>query len=127
MIETYYFAKERLEWNFSLGPMWNKGNINIDAIVDIMEWKNIWDGFGTHNVSSSVIVSDNMTSSWFGFASFIGLRYYVKPWWAVDIKAGFITNYYDDKNWKFQGSTVPGLSMTVDGLPIITLKFIFGW
>ena len=31
LIETYYFSKERLEWNFSLGPIWNKGSIKIDT------------------------------------------------------------------------------------------------
>ena len=34
LIETYYFSKERLEWNFSLGPLWNKGSIKIATKVN---------------------------------------------------------------------------------------------
>ena len=126
-IETYYFSKERLEWNFSLGPIWNKGSINIDVEVDVSEWDNVLSGFSDGDVSIAVANSGKMTTSWFGFASFIGLRYYVRSWCAVDIKTGFMNNYYDHESWKFQGKTVTGPVMNIDGLPIVTVKVIFGW
>jgi hypothetical protein len=68
-----------------------------------------------------------MTTYWFGFASFIGLRYYIRSWCAIDIKTGFMNNYYDNKNWKFQGKKVVGPEMTISGEPIVTVKVIFGW
>ena len=127
LIETYYFSKERLEWNFSLGPIWNKGSIKIDTEVNVSEWDNVLTGFNDGDVSIAAVNSDKMTTNWFGFASFIGLRYYVRSWWAIDIKTGYLTNYYDHESWKFQGKTVTGPVMNIDGLPILTVKVIFGW
>ena len=46
---------------------------------------------------------------------------------AIDIKAGFMNNYYDHERWKFRGKTVTGPVMNIDALPIVTVKVIFGW
>ena len=40
LIETYYFSRKRLEWNFSLGPMWNKGSISLETDSNIEANKN---------------------------------------------------------------------------------------
>ena len=104
--------------------MWNKGSISLETDSTIEEWNKI---FSEDSVSISVVNSNKTTVTWFGFASFIGLRYYVRPWCAVDIKTGYLTNYYNRKKWKFQGKTFAGPVMNIDGLPIVTLKVIFGW
>ena len=101
--------------------------IKIDTEVNVSEWDNVLTGFSDGDVSIAVVNSDKMTTNWFGFASFIGLRYYVRSWWAIDIKTGYLTNYYDHESWKFRGKTVTGPVMNIDGLPIVTVKVIFGW
>ena len=95
--------------------------------MDVSEWDNVLSGFSDGDVSIAVANSGKMTTSWFGFASFIGLRYYVRSWCAVDIKTGFMNNYYDHESWKFRGKTVTGPVMNIDALPIVTVKVIFGW
>ena len=116
-----------MEWNFSLAPTWNKGSIHLDAKGNFTEWDIFLTGFNYTQGSISVISSDQMTTYWFGFASFIGLRYYIRSWCAIDIKAGFMNNYYDHESWKFRGKTVTGPVMNIDALPIVTVKVIFGW
>ena len=93
----------------------------------IFSYRMFLTGFNYTQGSISVISSDQMTTYWFGFASFIGLRYYIRSWCAIDIKTGFMNNYYDNKNWKFQGEKVVGPEMTISGEPVITMKVIFGW
>ncbi len=127
ILETFFLARERLEWNFSLAPTWNKGSIHLDAKENFTEWDTFLTGFNDTQGPISVISSDQMTTYWFGFASFIGLRYYIRSWCAIDIKTGFMNNYYDNKNWKFQGKKVVGPEMTISGEPIVTVKVIFGW
>ena len=127
LIETYYFSKERLEWNFSLGPTWNSGKIQLNAETNFNEIDKYIDSENNTTESYSVLNSAKMTTNWFGFVTFIGLRYYVRSWWAVDIKTGYMTNYYDNENWKFQGKKISLYNMNIDGLPIVTVKVIFGW
>ena len=127
LIETYYFSKERLEWNFSLGPTWNSGKIQLNAETNYNGIDEYINKENNTTESYSVLNSAKMTTNWFGFVTFIGLRYYVRSWWAVDIKTGYLTNYYDNKNWKFQGKKISLYNMNIDGLPIVTVKVIFGW
>ena len=89
------------------------------------EWDNLLSDFG--NPSSIVSRSDQMTTTWFGFTSSIGLRYHLFTWMSLESKIGFMENYYDETKWTFQGDTVTGPVLNLSNVPMITMRIIFGW
>jgi len=124
-IETFFIFKKRLEWNFTLAPMWNKGVITLDTQSDNDDWNALLSSYG--NSSIPLQSGDKMKKSWFGFASFIGFRFYLFPWLAFDVKTGFMNNYYKPENWKFQGKKITGPDLKLDKLPLFTGRIIIGW
>ena len=56
----------------------------------------------------------------------LGLRYYISSRIAIDIKGGFMNNFYNKKNWRVQRQQVNGPEMKIDDLPIFSVKFIYG-
>ncbi len=125
MIQSYYQPRKRLELNFTLAPMWNKGSITLDTKTNYAQWDTLLQSYG--NPSVSVPHTTKMTTYWLGFASFVGLRFYIFPWLAVDGKAGFMNNFYNAKKWKFQGKQVRGPELKINKLPLFTVRLVVGW
>ncbi len=124
-IETFFYLRKRIELNFTLAPMWNKGTIKLTAPSSNTDWDNILDSYG--NASVSYDTESSMVKRWFGFSSTIGIKYYLFTWMAVDAKMGFIQNFYSEKNWKFAGKKVTGPKMDIKVLPVFNLHLVFGW
>ncbi|MFQ6605841.1 MAG: hypothetical protein ACE5D8_09880 [Fidelibacterota bacterium] len=125
MLETYFRFLRRFEMNFTLAPMINGGSISLDTSAPVSEWDALLSSFG----NSSVSVSDRkkMTTTWLGFSSMIGLRYYLLSWLALDVRAGFMNNWYNEKKWKFQGKTVTGPQLKLDKLPLFSFRLYVTW
>ncbi|MBT3216692.1 MAG: hypothetical protein HN647_08025 [Candidatus Marinimicrobia bacterium] len=124
-IESFYRPWKRIEFNFTLSPMYNSGTISMTTDATDQEWDNLLSDFG--NPSSIVSRSDQMTTTWFGFTSSIGLRYHLFTWMSLESKIGFMENYYDETKWTFQGDTVTGPVLNLSNVPMITMRIIFGW
>ena len=123
--ETFYYPRKKMELNFMLAPMYNKGIIKLSPKGSSSDWDSILNSYGNSTIKLST--EGEMTKRWFGLASMIGFRYYIYPWFAVDGKAGYLQNSYKEKNWKLEGDKVDGPTMYIEKLPVFKLHFIFGW
>ncbi|NOZ74371.1 MAG: hypothetical protein GXO90_03200 [FCB group bacterium] len=124
-LQTFYWPWRRLELNFSLGAVIGRGVINLNTKNASTDWDALLSSYGNSSIPLSS--SDNMTTWWLGYASSIGLRYYLRSWLGLDLKAGFMHNGYRSSAWKFQGKTVTGPSLSLKRLPLFSLQVIFGW
>ncbi len=124
-LETYFMFFRRFEMNFTLAPMINGGTIKLNTSGAVAEWDTLLTSFGNNSID--IPASEKMTTTWFGFTSMIGLRYYLFSWMALDLRAGFMNNWYDEKNWKFQGKKVTGPTMELNKLPLFTFRVFFTW
>ena len=123
--ETFYYPREKMELNFMLAPMYNKGIIKLTAKSSSSDWDTILNSY--ENSSVTLTTGGEMTKRWFGLASMIGFRYYFRPGIAIDAKAGFIRNAYSEKNWKLEKEKVSGPTMNIKKLPVFNVHFVFGW
>jgi len=123
--ETFYYPRKRMELNFMLAPMYNKAGMRLTAKSSSTDWDTLLGSYGNGSINLST--GGEMTKRWFGLASMIGLRYYIKSWFAVDAKAGFIQNSYSEKNWKLEKEKVDGPIMNIKKLPVFNVHLIFGW
>ena len=126
--ETFYFPRKRMELNFMLAPMYNKGIIKLSSSGASSDWSTMLISYKNDNDPSiKTSTESEMTKRWFGLASMVGFRYYVYPWFAVDGKVGFLQNSYKEKNWKLEDEKIVGPKMNIKKLPVFKLHFIFGW
>ena len=101
IIETYYFQWKNIEFNFLLAPMWNSCKISMDIENENENWSNLLSSFGntgTYTFKSTAIFN----SSWFGFTSSVGIRYYLKSSLGLDLRIGFTSNFNDKAKWKYE-------------------------
>ena len=126
-IETFFRWKPRIELNFTLSPIWGKSEISLEtSSEDQLEfWQSFMNSFGEGSSLGTLKSTEKMTSNWFGYSSVLGLRYYVTSRIGIDIKSGFMNNFYNEKNWKLNGRKVSGPEMKISDLPIFSLKFIY--
>lgn len=124
-LETFFFLRKRMELNFTLAPMWNKGRISLTASTSTDDWDNLLASYGNGTVSVSS--GGSMVKRWFGLGSTIGFRYYIFTWLAVDGKIGFFQNYYSKKNWKLGKKKITGPELRINKLPVYTLHMVIGW
>ncbi len=125
MLETYFRFLRRFEMNFTLAPMINGGSISLDTSAPASEWDALLSSFGNNSIS--IADRNKMTTTWFGFSSMIGLRYYLLSWVGLDVRAGFMNNWYNEKKWKFQGKTVTGPQLKLNKLPLFSFRLYFIW
>jgi len=114
--ETFYYPRKRMELNFMLAPMYNKGTVKLTAESSSGDWDTLLGSYGNSSVKLST--DGEMTKRWFGLASMIGFRYYVFSWLAVDGKAGLFKIRIAKKsgNWK---------KKRLMGLPWILKNYLF--
>ncbi len=124
-LETYFMFLRRFEMNFTLAPMINGASIKLNASENINEWDTLLSSFGNNSIG--VPSSEQMTTTWVGFASMIGLRYYIFSWLAVDVRTGFMNNAYNEENWSFQGEKVTGPALSLNKLPLFTFRAFLTW
>lgn len=124
-LETYFIFLRRFEMNFTLAPMINGGTIRLKTKGAISEWDTLLSSFGNNSIG--VPASEKMTITWLGFTSMIGLRYYVFSWLALDVRTGFMNNWYNEKKWKFQGQTVTGPILKLNKLPLFSFRIFLTW
>ncbi len=124
-IESFYRPWKRIEFNFTLSPMYNTGTITMTTEATDAEWDNLLSDFG--NTGSTVSRSDEMTASWFGFSSSVGVRYHLFAWMSLEAKIGFMENWYNETDWTFQSNTVTGPVLDLEDVPLVTTRIIFGW
>ena len=80
--ETFYYLRERMELNFTLAPMINKGKISITDEKPSDDMDTL---LGSYNNSSvSLKTGGTMTKTWLGFASHVGFRYYFSTLLSVE-------------------------------------------
>ena len=124
ILETFYYPREAIEFNFLLAPMWNSCDISIGIENTNTNWSDLLSTFGntgTFTFKSTAI----MTSSWFGFTSSIGIRYYIKSSLGLDLRIGFTKNFYNKEKWKYEGETIIGPGIKLDALPLLRLGVVF--
>ncbi len=127
VLETFFIVKKRMEWNFSLAPIWSRGSITLNTRSNEAQddWNDMLTSFGNGPVTLASL--DVMKSDWLGFSSMIGFRYYIFSWLAADVKLGYMYQFYDQKNWRLQGMQVYGPELLIDELPILTAKMVVCW
>ena len=128
-IETFFRLKPRIELNFTLMPIWGRSTISLETTPpqQLEDWKSFLTFFNDDDVGlSDMNASDKMVSNWFGYGSMLGFRFYLTSRMAIDLKSGFMNNRYDEKKWLLRDKTVTGPKMKIDGLPIFTLKILYG-
>jgi hypothetical protein len=116
--------KEKMELNFSLAPMLNKGSVTITAKAPTKDWDVFLSSYG--NGSISLKTGSSMTKSWIGFSSQVGYRYYFSRLLSVEASLGYFMSSYSDKNWKLEGEKVNGPPMKIGRLPIFQLNLVLG-
>ena len=72
--ETFYYVREKMELNFTLAPMINKGKISIIDEKASADMDTLLSSYNNSSVNLST--GGTMKKTWLGFASHIGLRYY---------------------------------------------------
>lgn len=122
-VETFFNFFRRFEMNFVLAPTYNRGYISLDSESESSDWKDMLGeyGNGAINISSST----DMTTTWWGFVSEIGIRFYLMSWLALDLRTGFMKNGYDAGDWTFQGEKVKGPALKIGDLPLLTFQVVF--
>ncbi len=121
-LETYFRIFRRLELNFSLAPMWNRGIIKLD----VQNKEKVWDAhIGDYQLQ--VKAPEKMIVNFFGYSSMIGIRYYLMSWLAVDLKTGFMVNNYQPGNWKRDGEKLTGPVLDIKEEPFYTIRLVFVW
>ena len=124
IVETYYFQWKNIEFNFLLAPMWNTCDISMAIENTNTEWSDLLSSFG--NTGSYTFKSKAiMNSSWFGFTSSVGIRYYLKSSLGLDLRIGFTSNFYDKAKWKYEGETITGPAIKLDALPLLRFGVVF--
>ena len=125
VIETFYFPMKQLELNFTLGPMINSGSISLATKQTIEAWDELLGEFNNSGVDVSA--SDEMTTTFIGISSAVEARFYVKPYIAIEVKIGFIENYYSEDKWKFQDQDIKGPNIDIEDMPVFTFGLVYGW
>ncbi|NQU26674.1 MAG: hypothetical protein HQ528_00140 [Candidatus Marinimicrobia bacterium] len=102
--------------------MWNTAVINLD----VKDTRSAWNAqIGNYNLE--VKVPERIVNQFFGFASSVGVRYYVLSWLALDVKSGFMSNTYNNANWKQNGKKIPGPGLDLKKEAILTFRLMFSW
>ena len=122
--ETFYYVREKMELNFTLAPMINKGNISIIDEKSSADMDTLLSSYNNSSVNLST--GGTMKKTWLGFASHIGLRYYFSSLLSVEGKIGYYNSSYSENNWKLEGEKVTGPKMKINELPIIQFNLIIG-
>ena len=122
--ETFYYLKEKMELNFTISPMFNKGSITITAEAPTDDWDSLLSTYG--NSSVNLKTGSSMTKSWLGFSSLVGFRYYFSRLLSVESKLGYFMSSYSEKNWKLEGEKVTGPLMEIGRLPILQVNLVIG-
>ena len=122
--ETFYLMKEKIELNFSLAPMLNKGSVTISAKAPTNDWDSFLEAYG--NSSVSLETGSSMTKRWVGFSSHMGCRYYFSRLISVEGQLGYFMSSYSDKNWKLEGEPVNGPPMKIGRLPVLQINMVVG-
>ena len=122
--ETFYYIKEKMELNFTLAPMINKGSITITAKAPTDDWDSLLTSYG--NSSVRLKTGSSMTKRWLGFSSHIGYRYYFSRLLSVEGKLGYYMSSYSEKNWKLEGEKVTGPPMKFGRLPVFQVNLVIG-
>jgi len=127
-IETFFRWKPRIELNFTLSPVWGRGVIQLDTKPEDMtdDWNDLLEIFGDEDPMTDMAATSRMRKNWIGYAGIIGFRYYISSRLAIDLKSGFLNNFYKEDNWKLYNTKVKGPKMEINELPIFSLKFIYG-
>ena len=127
-IETFFRWKPKVELNFTLSPVWGKGVLTVDTDPEDMvdDWNEIVNSFGDDNPMTDMTASASMSKNWIGYAGIIGIRYYFSSRLAIDLKSGFLNNFYKEDDWTLYNKKVKGPKMKIDELPIFSLKFVYG-
>ena len=126
-IETFYFPWERVEFNFTLAPMFNTGKIKLTASASSADWDSFLKNLDEDNDNISLTVEGVMYKNWLGFASMIGGRYYLSPSMSIEGRLGYYRNFYSRKNWKLEKSNVIGPKLSIKNLPIIQIFYVIGF
>ena len=122
--ETFYYVREKMELNFTLAPMINKGKISIIDEKASADMDTLLSSYNNSSVNLST--GGTMKKTWLGFASHIGLRYYFSSLLSVEGKIGYYNSSYSENNWKLEGEKVTGPKMKIKELPIIQFNLIIG-
>ena len=122
--ETFYYIKEKMELNFTLAPMINKGSITITAKAPTDDWDSLLTSYG--NSSVRLKTGGSMTKRWLGFSSHVGYRYYFSRLLSVEGKLGYYMSSYSEKNWKLEGEKVTGPPMKLGRLPVFQVNLVIG-
>ena len=122
--ETFYYIKEKMELNFTLEPMINKGSITITAKAPTDDWDSLLTSYG--NSSVRLKTGSSMTKRWLGFSSHVGYRYYFSRLLSVEGKLGYYMSSYSEKNWKLEGEKVTGPPMKLGRLPVFQVNLVIG-
>ena len=115
--------------DFNRRIIWGSSIISLvtNPPQQVEDWKSFLTLFNDDDVGlSSMKASDNLVSNWYGYGSMLGFRYYLTSRMALDFKSGFMNNSYDETRWYLRGKKVTGPKMKIDGLPIFTLKILYG-
>ena len=124
ILETFYYHREAIEFNFLLAPMWNSCDISMGIENTNTDWSDLLSSFG--NTGSFTFKSKAiMNSSWFGFTSSIGIRYYLKSSLGLDFRIGFTKNFYNKEKWEYEGETISGPAIKLDALPLLRVGVVF--
>ena len=122
--ETFYYIKEKMELNFTLAPMINKGSITITAKAPTDDWDSLLTSYG--NSSVRLKTGSSMTKRWLGFSSHVGYRYYFSRLLSVEGKLGYYMSSYSEKNWKLEGEKVTGPPMKLGRLRVFQVNVVIG-
>jgi len=124
-IETFFHIRKNIELNFIIAPMINSGKISLASSQSSAAWDSLMAEFNNSGIGISA--TDDMTKTFLGLTSSIGVRYYLKPYLAIDSKIGFLDTVYKSDNWKFHGKAVKGPDIDIADMPLFTFSLVYGW
>ena len=115
-VETYFRWRPNIELNFTLAPIWGRGRIEMDTTPGdkTADWNFFINSLGGNpDPVEDMGATDVMISDWFGYSSMLGLRYYISSRMAVDLKGGFMNNFYKNDKWRVQRQPITGPKINI--------------
>ena len=115
-VQTFFTFMNTFEATFGMVPMLGSANFIQDELTA-----------ATSPFQLATSTEGGMSHSFIAYYSWIGLRYHLKHWLALEMALGYLDAEIDGKSWKNNGEIVDfQADMKLSG-PTLRFGVVFGW
>jgi hypothetical protein len=115
-VQTFFSFMNKFEATFGMVPLIGSANFIQDELPAI-----------TTPFDLATSTEGGMSHSFVAYYSWIGLRYHLKHWLALETALGYLDAEIDGKSWKNNGETVDFQADIKLSGPTLRFGVVFGW